>query len=65
MSRRMMAGIGGVIVGLILLAVLPWWVPVLIIAAAVAIPLTGYRMLDPSQRRRLRQVRRQRKELGS
>jgi hypothetical protein len=60
----MMAGIGGVIVGLILLAVLPWWVPVLIIAAAVAIPLTGYRMLDPSQRRRLRQVRRQRKELG-
>jgi hypothetical protein len=61
----MMAGIGGVIVGLILLAVLPWWVPVLIIAAAVAIPLTGYRMLDPSQRRRLRQVRRQRKELGS
>jgi hypothetical protein len=60
-----MAGIGGVIVGLILLAVLPWWVPVLIIAAAVAIPLTGYRMLDPSQRRRLRQVRHQRKELGS
>ena len=57
MSRHMVAGIGGVIIGLILLAVLPWWVPVLVIAAAIAIPLTGYRMLDPSQRRRLRRVR--------
>jgi cell division protein FtsW (lipid II flippase) len=57
MSRRTVAGIGGVVVGLILLAVLPWWVSVLIIAAAIAIPVTSYRMLDPSQRRRLREVR--------
>lgn len=63
MSRHMMAGIGGVIIGLILLAVLPWWVPVLIIAAAIAIPVIGYRMLDPSQRRRLRQAR-SRRQLG-
>jgi phosphatidylglycerophosphate synthase len=59
-----MVGIGGVIIGLILLTVLPWWISVLIIAAAVAIPATGYRMLDPSQRRRLRQVR-SRRQLGS
>lgn len=64
MSRQMKAGIGGVIVGLILLVVLPWWISLAIIAAAVAIPVTGYRMLDPSQRRRLRQARR-RRQLGS
>lgn len=65
MSRHMMTGIGGVIIGLILLAVLPWWISVLIIAAAVAVPVTGYRMLDPSQRRRLRRVRNNRRQLGS
>lgn len=64
MSRHMMTGIGGVIIGLILLAVLPWWISVLIIAAAVAVPVTGYRMLDPSQRRRLRRVRNNRRQLG-
>lgn len=64
MSRRMMAGIGGAIVGLILLFVLPWWASVMIIAAAVAIPITGYRMLDPSQRRRLRQARGRRQLRG-
>lgn len=64
MSRHTMAGIGGAIIGLILLTVLPWWISVLIIAAAIAIPVTGYRMLDPSQRRRLRQAR-SRRQLGS
>jgi membrane protein implicated in regulation of membrane protease activity len=57
MSRHMWFGIGGVILGLILLAVLPWWVPVLVIVAAIAIPLTAWRMLDPSQRRRIRRMR--------
>jgi chromate transport protein ChrA len=47
--------IGGVILGLITLAVLPWWVPVLIILAAIVIPLIAWRTLDPSQRRRIRQ----------
>jgi hypothetical protein len=56
-------GIAGVIVGLILLIVLPWYVPVIIIAAAIAIPAIAYRMLDPSQRQRLRQMR-SRKQLG-
>ncbi len=57
MSRHLMFGIGGVIIGLILLAVLPWWVPVLIIAAAIAIPVIAWRTLDPSQRRRIRTMR--------
>jgi hypothetical protein len=57
MSRHMWYGIGGVILGLILLAWLPWWVPVLIIVAAIAIPVAGWAMLDPSQRRRIRRMR--------
>jgi hypothetical protein len=56
-------GIAGVIVGLILFAILPWYVPLLVIAAAIAIPAILYRMLDPSQRRRVRRAR-GRKQLG-
>jgi asparagine N-glycosylation enzyme membrane subunit Stt3 len=65
MERRHLVGltIGGIIVGLIVLAWLPWYVSALIIIAAIAIPATAYRMLDPSQRRRLRNVRR-RRQLG-
>ena len=57
MSRPLMFGIGGVILGLILLAVLPWWVSALIIVAAIAIPVVAWRSLDPSQRRRIRGMR--------
>ena len=58
MSRQMKYGIAGVIVGIALLITpLPWYVPVLIIALAIAIPLAAYAMLDPAQRRRLRQGR--------
>jgi hypothetical protein len=53
----MMFGIGGVILGLILFAVLPWWVSVLVIAAAIAIPVVAWRSLDPSQRRRIKAMR--------
>jgi hypothetical protein len=53
----MMFGIGGVILGLILFYVLPWYVPVLIIAAAIAIPVVAWRALDPSQRRRIKNMR--------
>ena len=56
--RHTGVAIGGVIVGLILLAWLPWYVSALIIIAAIAIPTTAYLMLDPSQRRRLRESRR-------
>jgi Flp pilus assembly protein TadB len=57
MSRHLMFGIGGVIIGLILLAVLPVWVSVLVIVAAIAIPVVAWRTLDPSQRRRIRAMR--------
>jgi hypothetical protein len=57
MSRHLMFGIGGVIIGLVLLAVLPWWVSVLIIAAAIAIPVIAYRSLDSGQRSRIRRMR--------
>jgi asparagine N-glycosylation enzyme membrane subunit Stt3 len=63
MARHVVFAIGGVIVGLILLAWLPWYVTALIIVAAIAIPTTAYLMLDPSQRRRLREARR-RGQLG-
>ena len=54
MSRKVVFAIGGVIVGLIVLAWLPWYITVLIIAAAIAIPTVSYLALDPSQRRKVR-----------
>jgi hypothetical protein len=64
MTPHMKWAIGGVIVGLILLGFIPWWFAVLVIAAAIAIPAGAYLMLDPSQRRRLHEVRR-RRQLGN
>ena len=63
MSGRMKIAIGGVIIGLILLAVLPWWVGALVIVAAIAVPVAGYFMLDPSQRRRLKNIQQRRREI--
>jgi Flp pilus assembly protein TadB len=57
MSRHLMFGIGGVIIGLILLAWVPLWVVLLVIVVAVAIPVIAWRTLDPSQRRRIRTMR--------
>ena len=57
MTPHMKYAIGGVVVGLILLAVSPW-LAIALIAAAIAIPTAAYLMLDPSQRRRLRETRR-------
>ena len=62
MSGRMKFAIAGIVVGLILWFVSPW-LTLAVVAAAIAIPLGAYLMLDPSQRRRLREVRR-RKQLG-
>jgi hypothetical protein len=62
-SPHMKFGIVGVIVGLILFIVSPW-LALAVIALAIAVPVILYRMLDPSQRERLRRARR-RKELGS
>jgi hypothetical protein len=54
--------IGGAIVGLILLIVSPW-LGLAVIAAAIGLPVAAYLMLDPSQRRRLRNIQR-RKQIG-
>ena len=62
MSGRMKFAIAGIVVGLILWFVSPW-LALAVIAAAIAIPVGAYLMLDPSQRRRLKEVRR-RKQLG-
>jgi hypothetical protein len=62
MSNRMKFVIGGVVLGLVLLWILPAWIGVVIIAAAIGVPLAGYLMLDPSQRRRLRRT--SRKQIG-
>jgi membrane protein implicated in regulation of membrane protease activity len=64
MTPHMKFGIAGVVIGLILLIVLPWWASVILIALAIGIPVTAYAMLDPSQRRRLKENRR-RRQLGS
>jgi hypothetical protein len=57
MTPSMKVGIAGVVLGLILLAILPWWAAVGIIIIAAAIPVGGYMTLDKSQRRRLRAIR--------
>ena len=56
-TRSMKVGIVGVVVGLILLSVLPWWAVVGIVIVFAAIPVGGYMSLDRSQRRRLRAIR--------
>ena len=62
MSGRMKLAIGGIIIGLILLFINPW-IGLVVIAAAIAIPVGAYLMLDPSQRRRLKRIQ-ERKQLG-
>jgi Flp pilus assembly protein TadB len=61
-SGRMKIAIGGIIIGLILLLINPW-IALVVIAAAIAVPVGTYLMLDPSQRRRLKNTQR-RKQIG-
>jgi uncharacterized membrane protein len=61
-SGRTKIAIGGIIIGLILLFINPW-IGLVVIAAAIAIPVAGYLMLDPSQRRRLKNIQQRRKEI--
>jgi membrane protein implicated in regulation of membrane protease activity len=61
MTPHMKWGIAAFIIGLILFI----WNPiaaVIVLALAIAVPVTLYRMLSPDQRRRLRQQRR--KQIG-
>jgi hypothetical protein len=48
----------GIVLGLILLIWLPWWVTAGIVVLAIGIPAAAYLSLDPSQRRRYREIRR-------
>ena len=63
MSGRTKIAIGGIIIGLILLFINPW-IALVVIAAAIAVPVGAYFMLDPSQRRRLRNIQERRKQIG-
>jgi hypothetical protein len=58
MTPHMKWGIAGVIVGLILLGFVPFWLAGLLIVLAIAVPVAAWRMLDESQRRRYREIRR-------
>jgi ABC-type bacteriocin/lantibiotic exporter with double-glycine peptidase domain len=63
MTPHAKLGIAGVVIGLILLIISPW-LAIAVIAAAIAIPAAAWLMLDESQRRRYREIRRrQRGEL--
>ncbi len=62
MSGRTKIAIGGIIIGLILLWINPW-IGLVVIAAAIAVPVAGYLMLDPSQRRRLKNIQQRRREI--
>jgi hypothetical protein len=63
MTPHMKWGIAGVIIGFILLFILPWEIALALIVLAIAIPTGAYLMLDPSQRRRLREIRRRQREI--
>jgi len=60
MSARTKVVVAGVAIGLITLFILPTWISMLIILGAIAIPVAGYLMLDPSQRRKLNRAGRKR-----
>ena len=62
MTPHMKYGIIGAVIGLILFIISPW-LAIAVIAASIAIPAVLYLMLDPSQRRRLRENR-SRRQLG-
>ena len=63
MSGRMKIAIAGVIIGFILLFVVPWEIGALVILAAVAVPVGAYLMLDPSQRRRLKNIQDRKRQI--
>ena len=54
-------GIAGIIIGLILLFILRGWSPALIVLA-IAVPAGAWLMLDESQRRRYRELRRRQRD---
>ena len=59
MSPKWGITVAGVIIGLILLIINPW-IAAVVILAAIAVPVVAWRLLDPAQRRRVKNIRRQR-----
>ncbi|WP_166354645.1 hypothetical protein [Phytoactinopolyspora limicola] len=61
MARNPGVVVGGIALGILLLIVLPipFWLVALVL---IGVPVAGYLMLDPSQRRRLKD--RRRRQLG-
>ena len=57
MSGFRKAAIGVAVVGRSLM-IFNFWLGLIVIAAGIAIPVGAYLMLDPSQRRRLKDIRR-------
>jgi Flp pilus assembly protein TadB len=57
MTPHLKWAIAGIVVGLILFIISPW-VALGVIVLAVGIPTTAWLMLDSSQRRRFREIRR-------
>ncbi len=62
MSPHMKWGIAGIIIGIILLFWVPWEIALALIVLAIAIPVGAWRMLDESQRRRYRELRRRQRD---
>jgi len=62
-SPQMKWGIAGVIIALILFGFIPWYIPAIVLLIALVVTGAGWRALSPSQRRRIREMRR-RRELG-
>jgi hypothetical protein len=57
MTPHMKWSIAGIVLGLILFIVSPW-LAIGVIFLAIAVPVGAYMMLDSSQRRRLKEIRR-------
>ena len=58
MSRKWQMFVAGFVVAIILFILpIPWWLPVIVLLAAISAPVVGWMMLDPSQRRRIRRMR--------
>lgn len=60
MTPHMKWSIAGIVIGLFLLIFTPWWVTAGVVVLAIGVPAAAYMMLDPSQRRRYRELRRRR-----
>lgn len=57
MAKNTPVVVGGIAVGVLIFILLPGMLKLLAIVAIIGIPAVGYLMLDPSQRRRLRERR--------